>query len=86
MADKGTLLITGGAGYIGSHTVKHLLAGGEKIVVLDNLIFGHREALPLERVTFVKIAGVLLFMIMAIAFAHFANLPSNEFLSSHALS
>lgn len=48
------LLITGGAGYIGSHTVKHLLAAGEKIVVLDNLVFGHREALPLDWVTFVE--------------------------------
>ncbi len=51
---KGTLLITGGAGYIGSHTVKHLLREGEKVVVLDNLVFGHREALPLDRVTFVE--------------------------------
>lgn len=50
---KGTLLVTGGAGYIGSHTVKHLLTFGEKIVVLDNLVFGHREALPMDKVTFV---------------------------------
>jgi UDP-glucose-4-epimerase GalE len=51
---KGTLLITGGAGYIGSHTVKHLLDLGEKLVVLDNLAFGHTEALPLDRVTFIE--------------------------------
>ncbi|MDZ4286408.1 MAG: NAD-dependent epimerase/dehydratase family protein, partial [Prosthecobacter sp.] len=51
---KGTLLVTGGAGYIGSHTVKHLLELGERIVVLDNLVFGHREALPLDRVTFIE--------------------------------
>lgn len=49
---KGTLLVTGGAGYIGSHTVKHLLELGEKIVVLDNLVFGHREALPHDSVSF----------------------------------
>lgn len=54
MQSKGTLLVTGGAGYIGSHTVKHLLARHEKIVVLDNLVFGHREALPLDRVTFIQ--------------------------------
>ncbi|MEY4484968.1 MAG: UDP-glucose 4-epimerase GalE [Verrucomicrobiota bacterium] len=54
MQTKGTLLVTGGAGYIGSHTVKHLLAQHERIVVLDNLVFGHREALPLDRVTFVQ--------------------------------
>jgi UDP-glucose-4-epimerase GalE len=51
---KGTLLITGGAGYIGSHTVKHLLAQGERIVVLDNLAFGHVEALPKGKVTLVR--------------------------------
>ena len=54
MASKGTLLVTGGAGYIGSHTVRHLLELGEKIVVLDSLVFGHREALPLDRVSFVE--------------------------------
>jgi len=50
---KGTLLITGGAGYIGSHTVKYLLAQAEKVVVLDNLSFGHEQALP-EGVPLVK--------------------------------
>ena len=49
-----SLLITGGAGYIGSHTVKHLLVKHERIIVLDNLVFGHREALPTERVTFIE--------------------------------
>ncbi|HRJ11477.1 MAG TPA: UDP-glucose 4-epimerase GalE [Prosthecobacter sp.] len=51
---KGTLLVTGGAGYIGSHTVARLHEGGERVVVLDNLVFGHREALPAAGVTFVK--------------------------------
>jgi UDP-glucose-4-epimerase GalE len=51
---NGTLLITGGAGYIGSHTVKNLLAQGERIVVLDNLAFGHTDALPKGKVTFVR--------------------------------
>jgi UDP-glucose 4-epimerase len=54
MLNKRKLLITGGAGYIGSHTVKHLLKQGEQIVVLDSLVFGHEEALPLDQVTFVK--------------------------------
>lgn len=48
------LLVTGGAGYIGSHTVRHLLDQHERIVVLDNLVFGHRGALPMDRVTFVE--------------------------------
>lgn len=38
------VLVTGGAGYIGSHTVAALLERGESIVILDNLQQGHREA------------------------------------------
>lgn len=38
------VLVTGGAGYIGSHAVKRLLAEGERVVVLDNLSRGHAEA------------------------------------------
>jgi UDP-glucose 4-epimerase len=39
------ILITGGAGYIGSHTVRHLVSRGMKIVVLDNLAYGHPAAI-----------------------------------------
>jgi len=39
------ILVTGGAGYIGSHTVAELLAKGEEVIVVDNLQQGHREAL-----------------------------------------
>ena len=46
------ILVMGGAGYIGSHTVKYLLAHGEKCVVSDNLSYGHREAVD-ERADFV---------------------------------
>ena len=42
----GAVLVTGGAGYIGSHTVKALLAAGRDVVVLDNLAAGHRAAVP----------------------------------------
>jgi UDP-glucose 4-epimerase len=38
-----TILITGGAGYIGSHVLKQLRADGAACVVLDNLSRGHRE-------------------------------------------
>lgn len=40
------LLVTGGAGYIGSIVATHLLAAGNEVVVLDNLERGHREAVP----------------------------------------
>ena len=39
-----TILVTGGAGYIGSHVVKELLRQGHKPIVLDNLQTGHRKA------------------------------------------
>jgi UDP-glucose 4-epimerase len=39
-----SILITGGAGYIGSHMVKHLLDRGEEVLVLDNLSTGFRSA------------------------------------------
>ena len=39
------ILVTGGAGYIGSHTVADLLERGEEVVVIDNLLTGHQEAL-----------------------------------------
>ena len=38
------ILVTGGAGYIGSVVVEELVRQGEKVTVLDNLIQGHREA------------------------------------------
>jgi UDP-glucose 4-epimerase len=39
-----TILVTGGAGYIGSHVVKELLHQGHQPIVFDNLQTGHREA------------------------------------------
>ncbi|MBW2569965.1 MAG: UDP-glucose 4-epimerase GalE, partial [Deltaproteobacteria bacterium] len=40
------LLVTGGAGYIGSVCVEELLLQGHKVIVIDNLQEGHREAVP----------------------------------------
>ncbi len=40
----GSLLVTGGAGYVGSHTLRELLERGEKVVVLDDLSEGHTAA------------------------------------------
>ena len=41
-----TVLVTGGAGYIGSHMVHALVDTGERVVVLDNLTTGFDWALP----------------------------------------
>jgi UDP-glucose 4-epimerase len=41
-----TILVTGGAGYIGSHMVHDLVDAGERVVVLDNLSTGFDWALP----------------------------------------
>jgi UDP-glucose 4-epimerase len=41
---RGTILVTGGAGYIGSHTVLQLRSRGEQVLVLDNLYTGFRQA------------------------------------------
>lgn len=42
------VLVTGGAGYIGSHTVYQLIAEGHDVVVYDNLSKGHQAAVPSE--------------------------------------
>src|SRR5688572_33379233 len=44
MSNGSTVLVTGGAGYIGSHTVLQLVARGERVVVLDDLSTGFRQA------------------------------------------
>ena len=43
------VLITGGAGYIGSHAVKLFLSRGHDVWVYDSLVFGHRQAVPADR-------------------------------------
>src|SRR5205809_901309 len=42
------VLVTGGAGYIGSIVATRLLASGHDVVVLDNLERGHRAAVPAD--------------------------------------
>lgn len=48
------ILVTGGAGYIGSHTVRLLIKEGYKVTVLDNLVNGHKESVP-DGVEFVEL-------------------------------
>ncbi len=60
-ADRPAVLVTGGAGYIGSHTCKALARAGYLPVTLDNLSLGHRWAVkwgPLEVLELGDLAGV----------------------------
>lgn len=43
------ILVTGGAGYIGSHTTRYLLSQGHEVWVYDNLVYGHVGSVPRER-------------------------------------
>ena len=52
-----SILVTGGAGYIGSHMVLELLDAGERVVVLDNLTTGFRWAVPAAATLVIGDAG-----------------------------
>ncbi len=73
--------VTGGAGYIGSHAVAELLGLGHEVTVIDDLSAGHRAAVPLDAVRFIKAdIGDLGAMTRALggqeAVIHFAGLLS----------
>ena len=46
MPDQSPVVVTGGAGFIGSHLVEALISRGNRVRVLDNLSYGHREWVP----------------------------------------
>ena len=52
----GHILVTGGAGYIGSHTVHFLLRAGHRVTVADNLVKGYRHNIPSEVLQVVDLA------------------------------
>ena len=73
-----TILVTGGAGYIGSHMVLELLDAGERVAVLDNLSTGFRWAVPEDVPLYVgdtgdaKLAGEIIKFHRVNAIIHFA--------------
>ncbi len=75
---KGTILVVGGAGYIGAQMVKHLAAAGYRPVVLDNLSGGPREAVRRAQLIVADVAdaGALDLLMQAFDFdavMHFAS-------------
>jgi UDP-glucose-4-epimerase GalE len=71
------ILVTGGAGYIGSHAVRLFLARGHDVWVYDNLELGHRRAVPADRLVVGDLSDVaplehVLFMRQIEAVVHFA--------------
>jgi len=81
-----TVLVTGGAGFIGSHLVEELLKKGRRVVVLDDLSTGKRENLPFHsELTFVegsitdrKLLKELFSEFKFVTVFHLAALPSVE--------
>ena len=76
MASKEPVLVTGGAGYVGSHVVLALCEAGYPVVVLDDLSTGRRAAVP-EGVPFVEgdvgdVTGAAIAEHRIAAVAHFA--------------
>ena len=57
-AEPRTVLVTGGAGYIGSHAAKALAKAGYGVVVYDNLVAGHRDAVKFGPLVVGDIADV----------------------------
>ncbi len=50
------ILVTGGAGYVGSHAVRQLKRAGFQTLVLDNLVYGHREFVDAQELTIGDVA------------------------------
>jgi UDP-glucose 4-epimerase len=69
------ILVTGGAGYIGSITTLHLLRRGFEVLVIDDLSRGHRESVPPERLHVLRLQdteGVTRLLAGVDAVVHFA--------------
>jgi len=60
-ASKGTILVTGGAGYIGSHAVRRYLEEGWNVVILDSMVKGRRFAIERNKEYAAKLGRTLVF-------------------------
>jgi len=52
------ILVTGGAGYVGSFAARYLMRSGHRVVAIDNLSLGHRDAIPVETLVVGDIADL----------------------------
>src|SRR5690349_12173221 len=52
--ENARVLVTGGAGFVGSNLTRRLMAEGARVTVLDDLFTGRRENLPADGLTFVQ--------------------------------
>jgi len=86
------VLVTGGAGFIGSHVVKGFLARGKEVGVIDNLCSGKKELLPLENPnlifseTDIRDKNALMFFLKTFnpeAIIHLAALPYIPYCNKH---
>ena len=50
-----TIIITGGAGFIGSHLAKRLIDLGHDVIIIDNLSSGYEKNLPEKPHTFINV-------------------------------
>ena len=64
-----TVLVTGGAGYIGSHTVLELLDARERVVVLDDLSTGNAWAVPEGAKLYHLLVGITMIVVVLMSAA-----------------
>ena len=73
------ILVTGGAGFIGTHTVIELIQAGHQVVVVDNLVNSNRKSLEVvERITGVKFLFMRQISVIQILFVTFSNKKNQQ--------
>jgi len=89
MANKGKAVVTGGAGFIGSHIADALLENGYEVHVIDNLSGGKKENVPkgaiFHELDILDTAAITPIIAGAVAVFHEAALPRVQFSIDHPL-